>query len=149
MQKQTEIYMKQNHMTRPGDGVLVGLSGGADSVGLLLVLWKLRETFQISLRALHVHHGLRGAEADRDAAFSRMLCKRLEIPFMSSVSMRQKRRLTGNVPSRRRDDWHGTACMRRRRGRGRKRFGRFISPLPTMRMITRKRFFLTCSAEAV
>ena len=56
MQKQTEIYMKQNHMTRPGDGVLVGLSGGADSVGLLLVLWKLRETFQISLRALHVHH---------------------------------------------------------------------------------------------
>lgn len=81
MQKQTEIYMKQNHMARPGDGVLVGLSGGADSVGLLLVLWKLRETFQISLRALHVHHGLRGAEADRDAAFSRMLCERLEIPF--------------------------------------------------------------------
>ena len=34
-----------------------------------VVLWKLRETFQISLRALHVHHGLRGAEADRDAAF--------------------------------------------------------------------------------
>ena len=68
-------------MTRPGDGVLVGLSGGADSVGLLLVLWKLRETFQISLRALHVHHGLRGAEAERDAAFSRMLCERLEVPF--------------------------------------------------------------------
>ena len=81
MQKQTEIYMTQNHMTRPGDGVLVGLSGGADSVGLLLVLWKLRETFQISLRALHVHHGLRGAEADRDAAFSRMVCERLEVPF--------------------------------------------------------------------
>ena len=81
MQKQTEIYMKQNHMVELGDGVLVGLSGGADSVGLLLVLWKLRETFQISLRALHVHHGLRGAEADRDAAFSRMLCERLEIPF--------------------------------------------------------------------
>ena len=81
MQKQTEIYMRQNHMARPGDGVLVGLSGGADSVGLLLVLWKLRETFQISLRALHVHHGLRGAEADRDAAFSRMLCERLEVPF--------------------------------------------------------------------
>ena len=81
MHKQTEIYMRQNHMTRPGDGVLVGLSGGADSVGLLLVLWKLRETFQISLRALHVHHGLRGAEADRDAAFSRMLCERLEVPF--------------------------------------------------------------------
>ena len=68
-------------MVEPGDGVLVGLSGGADSVGLLLVLWKLREMFRISLRALHVHHGLRGAEADRDAAFSRALCERLEVPF--------------------------------------------------------------------
>lgn len=68
-------------MVRPGDGILVGLSGGADSVGLLLVLWKLRETLQISLRALHVHHGLRGAEADRDAAFSRALCERLGVPF--------------------------------------------------------------------
>ena len=68
-------------MVEPGDGVLVGLSGGADSVGLLLVLWKLREIFQISLRALHVHHGLRGAEADRDAAFSRALCERLKVPF--------------------------------------------------------------------
>ena len=71
MQKQTEIYMKQNHMVELGDGVLVGLSGGADSVGLLLVLWKLRETFQISLRALHVHHGLRGAGVGgRDSAGS-------------------------------------------------------------------------------
>ena len=68
-------------MVEPGDGVLIGLSGGADSVGLLLVLWKLREMFQISLRALHVHHGLRGAEADRDAAFSKELCERLEVPF--------------------------------------------------------------------
>lgn len=68
-------------MTRPGDGILVGLSGGADSVGLLLVLWELRERLQFSLRALHVHHGLRGAEADRDAAFSRALCERLGVPF--------------------------------------------------------------------
>ena len=108
-------------MARPGDGVLVGLSGGADSVGLLLVLWKLRETFQISLRALHVHHGLRGAEADRDAAFSRMLCERLEVPFYEFRIDAAKRRLTGNVPSRRRDGRRGTACMRRRRLRGRKR----------------------------
>ena len=80
MQKQTEIYMKQNHMVEPGDGVLVGLSGGADSVGLLLVLWKLREMFQISLRALHVHHGLRGAEAARDARFCAEFCRARGIP---------------------------------------------------------------------
>lgn len=73
--------MKKNHMTKPGDGVLVGLSGGADSVALLLLLWKLREKLQISLSALHVHHGLRGTEADRDAAFSKSLCEQLGITF--------------------------------------------------------------------
>ncbi len=81
MQEKTEIYMTKNHMTVPKDGVLVGLSGGADSVALLLLLWKLRDKLNISLRAIHIHHGLRGTEADRDAAFSRNLCEQLRVPF--------------------------------------------------------------------
>ena len=53
-------------------GTVVGFSGGADSVMLLLVLEKLRETVgDFPLAVLHVHHGLRGAEADADEAFSR------------------------------------------------------------------------------
>ena len=81
MQEKTENYMRKNNMTSPGDGILIGLSGGADSVALLLLLWKLREKLCISLRAIHIHHGLRGAEADRDAAFSKSLCGQLEVPF--------------------------------------------------------------------
>ena len=61
----------------------VALSGGADSTALLLVLHELREARRIGLRAVHVHHGIRGAEADRDAAFCEALCARLHIPLQT------------------------------------------------------------------
>lgn len=60
-----------------GRTVVVGLSGGRDSVALLLALHR----HGCSLRACHVHHGIRGAAADEDAAFCQNLCTRLEIPF--------------------------------------------------------------------
>lgn len=64
------------------DGVLVALSGGADSVALLLELYSLQKDRRISrLEAAHLHHGIRGTEADADAAFVRTLCERLSIPL--------------------------------------------------------------------
>ena len=81
MKKETLEYIKKNHMIEQGDGVIVGLSGGADSVCLLHVLWCLKEELGIGLRAVHVHHGLRGEEADRDAAFSETFCRERDIPF--------------------------------------------------------------------
>jgi len=71
--------MNQYHMTAPGDGVIVGLSGGADSVCLLYLLWCLKDELGISLRAVHVHHGIRGEEAERDAQFSLEFCRNHEI----------------------------------------------------------------------
>lgn len=63
-------------------GTLVGFSGGADSVTLLLFLEKLREEIgDFSLALLHVNHGLRGAEADRDEAFSRRFAEEEGLPF--------------------------------------------------------------------
>ncbi|MGI6053757.1 MAG: tRNA lysidine(34) synthetase TilS [Clostridium sp.] len=81
MERETKEYMESHRMTVPGDGVLVGLSGGADSVCLLMVLWCLKKELGIELRALHVHHGLRGAEADRDAEFAEKLCRDLGVDF--------------------------------------------------------------------
>lgn len=57
--------------------VVLGLSGGRDSVALLHLLVQQG----CSVRALHVHHGIRGAEADADAAFCARLCHELEVPF--------------------------------------------------------------------
>ena len=66
-------------------GVLVGLSGGADSVVLLLFLieYRKRNGSDFSISAMHVNHGIRGAEADRDEEFSRSLCRDLGVPFFS------------------------------------------------------------------
>lgn len=68
-----------------GDIVVCGLSGGADSVCLLLSLCELRERFGIAVEALHVNHRLRGNESDRDEGFCRQLCERLSIPFTAEA----------------------------------------------------------------
>ena len=59
--------------------ILVTLSGGADSVALLLALKRFYPS--LSLCACHVNHMLRGAEAERDAAFAEDLCRKNGIPF--------------------------------------------------------------------
>lgn len=65
-------------------GVLVGLSGGADSVMLLCLLVKLREENKCgNILAVHVNHMIRGVEADRDEAFSKELCESLMVEFVS------------------------------------------------------------------
>ncbi len=65
----------------PGDRVLIALSGGADSVCLFKALQKLQKQWQITLVAAHVHHGLRGKDADADEAFVRKLCAESNVPL--------------------------------------------------------------------
>ncbi len=68
----------------PSDApVLVGFSGGADSSALLHLLATLRKTQPFPLYALHVHHGIRGAEADRDEEFCRRSAEALDVTFFS------------------------------------------------------------------
>lgn len=71
----------QYNMLEKGDIAVCGLSGGADSVSLLLVLSELSQELGISVEALHVNHCLRGEESDRDQSFCQDLCTRLCIPF--------------------------------------------------------------------
>ena len=69
---------------RAGDRVCVAISGGADSTALLLAMTEAnvaKEPLGVVLSAAHVHHGLRGAEADADEAFVRELCGRLAVPL--------------------------------------------------------------------
>ena len=63
-----------------GDSVVVGVSGGADSVCLLSVLKNLQMSMALQLTAVHIHHGLRGEEADRDRDFVTALCEDMQIP---------------------------------------------------------------------
>ncbi|WP_124065803.1 tRNA lysidine(34) synthetase TilS [Clostridium sp. E02] len=73
--------IRRNRLLTSGDRVIVALSGGADSVCLLVVLEELQKEFDLSLKAIHVHHGLRGEEADRDSQYAKELSSRLRVPF--------------------------------------------------------------------
>ena len=65
--------------------VLVGLSGGADSVSLLLSLCALKKSgIDLEISCAHVNHMIRGESADSDERFSENLCKRLGVPFFSA-----------------------------------------------------------------
>ena len=73
--------IKRFSLLQPGDLVLCAVSGGPDSVALLLALKELGLEWPLSLSVLHVNHGLRGAESDRDASFVGTLCRQMEIPL--------------------------------------------------------------------
>ena len=65
----------------PEGRCLAGFSGGADSTALMLLLAAERDAGRLRPEAVHVNHGLRGAESDGDEAFCRQLCEELRIPF--------------------------------------------------------------------
>jgi tRNA(Ile)-lysidine synthase len=65
-----------------GARVLVAVSGGGDSVGLLALLLSARPRPDLVLGMVHVHHNLRGGEADRDEAAVKALARSLELPFV-------------------------------------------------------------------
>ena len=68
----------------PGSRLLVAVSGGADSVALLLGLRNLAREFSLALYAAHLNHGLRGREAERDLEFVRGMCARLGVPLQAA-----------------------------------------------------------------
>ena len=80
MQNYVRDAIQENHLLTKGDRCIIAVSGGADSMGLLHALIRLNGIFKVSYRVVHVHHGLRGAEADRDANFVRSTCERYNIP---------------------------------------------------------------------
>lgn len=73
----------RNNMLLYGDSVLAALSGGADSVCLLVSLCRLKAKYNLSVFAAHLNHKIRGKDADSDELFAMKLCEKLGIPFFS------------------------------------------------------------------
>jgi len=74
-------FMVEKKMIQPKDRILVGISGGADSVCLLFVLLELQKELDFQVSAVHVNHELRGAESQRDEDYVKRLCEELQIPL--------------------------------------------------------------------
>jgi tRNA(Ile)-lysidine synthase len=73
-------FIKQNNLIGDNKNLLAAVSGGPDSVCLLLVLYKISEQLGINLHVAHLDHCLRGEESREDAEFVRQLAKQLGIP---------------------------------------------------------------------
>ena len=63
--------------------VIVGFSGGADSVSLLVSLKRIEGSYPLDIYALHLNHMLRGDEANRDMIFAKEICEKFSIKFFS------------------------------------------------------------------
>lgn len=87
MVKKIIDYINEYNMLDGCDNIIVGLSGGADSVCLIYVLSEVVSGYEkkagrdISIKAVHINHGIRGDEAERDEMFARELAGKLGIEF--------------------------------------------------------------------
>jgi len=67
-------------MLRRGDGALLCVSGGPDSVALLLLFLEVKKEFNLRLHVAHLNHGLRGSESDEDEMYVKALCEKFKLP---------------------------------------------------------------------
>lgn len=74
-------YIRKHHMIEANERVIVGVSGGADSLCLLFVLKELAAQMPFELTAVHVEHGIRGRESLEDALYTQEICRREKIDF--------------------------------------------------------------------
>lgn len=81
--KKTVNTIKKYSMLSKRDRVLIGLSGGPDSVCLTAILGELKDNFNLFLQAVYVNHGLRPEESKKEEDFCREFCERRGIPFYS------------------------------------------------------------------
>lgn len=82
MEREVLKYIQLHNMLSKGDGVTVGVSGGADSMCLLRMLMSFRERYELRLTVVHVNHGIRGGSADEDEAYVRKFCEEHNIAFV-------------------------------------------------------------------
>ena len=81
--KQFCLSNKANGLIQPGDKIILGVSGGVDSIVMLNLFHRLKNAMNLSLTVAHVNHRLRGESADQDEAFVAFMSDRYNVPFFS------------------------------------------------------------------
>lgn len=80
LQKRVEQAMRVQCQVKPGETLLAAVSGGADSLALLLLLRSLQSALKISVEAAHFDHGIRGSVSREDARFVEAFCLQRDVP---------------------------------------------------------------------
>jgi len=80
--KRIQQTIERYGMLAIGDTVIMGVSGGPDSMALLFVLREMQDDYQLSLWASHYNHKLRGKESDQEAEFVKCQAERIGVPLL-------------------------------------------------------------------
>lgn len=90
IERKIEKWIGSTGPILPGDQLILAVSGGADSMAMLHVLYGLAPRFNLSVTAVHVNHGLRGAQSDDDAEFVVAVARRLKLAYrVTEVDVRK------------------------------------------------------------
>lgn len=81
IEKKIEDYIRKYNMIGGAENIVAGVSGGADSMCMLHLLKKFRERYGYRLAVVHIHHGLRGKDADEDMEYVEKCCDEWKIEF--------------------------------------------------------------------
>lgn len=80
IQARVESFIKRYNMIEPGQGIVIGVSGGSDSLALLHILWSLRDKLGIEAVVAHVEHGIRGQQSLDDARYVMEIARHMGLP---------------------------------------------------------------------
>lgn len=95
MLKKVKEYVMKWHMLEKHDKLIVGVSGGADSICLLFVLLELQKKIPFEMIVVHLNHGIRGADADADERYVKKVCEThhlLCVVYSENVELIAKKR---------------------------------------------------------
>jgi len=88
--EQCEEFIRDHRLVKPGDRVLLAVSGGIDSMVMLDVFSRMQSGWNLSLSVGHVNHQLRGADSQKDEEFVRTSAQALGLKFLSDrVNVRE------------------------------------------------------------
>jgi len=94
--EQVFFLIRKHCLIAEEEKILVGVSGGPDSIALLHILWMLRDELKIFLHVAHLNHQLRGEEARADALFVQDFAEKLNLPYtIESFDVRTLQKETG------------------------------------------------------
>ncbi|WP_442597394.1 tRNA lysidine(34) synthetase TilS [Neobacillus sp. D3-1R] len=80
-EQKVEAFLNHHSLSLYGKKVVVGVSGGPDSLGLLYFLWRKREQWDLTITAAHVDHMFRGEQSYQEAIFVKEFCEELNVNY--------------------------------------------------------------------
>ena len=81
MLKTVQETIDKNSLITSGDKIIIGVSGGPDSIALLHCLHRLKDVYDLTLIGAHINHGVRGEDASKDELYAKEFCQNIGIAF--------------------------------------------------------------------